>query len=186
MENSYGTCVVTFQSSSVTEKSEGTSSQKSGWVKYPSTQLPLCVSSHCRRWNKLTGPALAQGLTYKLWACTKGECEENSLSVSCPTSLVGMGPKVVTLRSTNKAGEPCTQLNPHTRIFLSNIVLGEEIARELPTLRLFFLLGTQTKTSLFISLKGYQTWRTRRGLSLVCLQHEIIQWWCNSSTSLGS
>lgn len=65
-----------------------------------------------------------------------------------------MWPKVLILRPTNKSGEPCNQLNIHTRIFLSSIVLGEEIAPELLTSGLIFLLGAQAKTSLFTSLKG--------------------------------
>ena len=79
--------MVTVQRSSVTAKSEGTSSQKpdgsSTHLRSIHSVLVLIVGDKI---EKLAGPALPQGLTYTLRACTNGEWEEISLSVSCSTS----------------------------------------------------------------------------------------------------
>lgn len=67
MENRCGTCVITFQRSSVTEKSEGTSSQKSdGSSTHLHSFHSVLVLTVGDGIEKLAGPALPQGLTYRL------------------------------------------------------------------------------------------------------------------------
>lgn len=79
MEDWCGTCAVTFQRSSVTNRSEGISSEKSDGS---CTHLHSChsvfVLTGGDEIEKLTGTVLLQGAAYTRWACANGEWEENS------------------------------------------------------------------------------------------------------------
>lgn len=110
------------------------------------------------------GAVLPQDPSFTLRACSSGDWEEKMWT----------SPRHVVQWVISQQWKPCSQLHLHAGISVSNI-LWERIASELSQqMRLIFHSGKEAKTSPFTRLNGSPDPKEH-------LQHEIIQWPCNSS-----